>query len=280
MNNTTIPKTTEKDDYYEDAFFTLWLIGISVSLVGLLIQSFLFIMVPGCRKFDEIILTEMTTSRLLYTTCECYIMFYVQYNGFIVKTVLLVLYIHTDITFVVLMFVFTKNLYNKLVVVFPLPTYNIVLTSVTTWLTPFLISLLCPLLLNMKGSFFNIFYTSYAHIKFVVCVLNGFIFVEILRVAFKRGVGSNRNIRDYLKTACINFVLVSITSLQVCVTDVISYYYSVIRSHTLVLIFCVINSYQVLALTGIFVVLVRSKLNDSMIRLISIKLNNLMSTST
>ncbi|CAH2090108.1 unnamed protein product [Euphydryas editha] len=279
-NNTTVLiNDISKTVKIEDVATTFWLIGIGVSFVGLLAQLMLFVLVPNSRKFDEVILCQMTIARTLYTVCEYDIMFYVKYYDYIVKNSVFVLYFHSDVVLLCLMFIFSKNLYNKVVVVFPLQSYNLMVTTVAVWTVPLLLSLLFPFLIKINDEYFEIFYNVYAHIKFFICILNALVFVEIIRVAFSRNASnSTRNVRDFLKTSLIAFVLVSVTSLQLLITDIISYYYKQIRSQLLVLIFCVVNSYQVVALTGILFVLVRSKMNDSIVRLISIKLDDLMAS--
>lgn len=281
-NNTTVLINDVSESVKtEDVLTTFWLIGIGVSFVGLLVQLGLFVVVPNSRKFDEIILCQMAIARTLYTVCEYNIMFYFQYYGYIVKNAIFVLYFHSDVVLLCFMFIFSKNLYNKVVVVFPLQSYNLMVTTVVVWTVPLIVSLLCPFLINIHDEYFQIFYNVYAHVKFFTCILNALVFIEIIRVAFSRSATNNtRNVRDFLKTSLIAFVLVSVTSLQLLITDIISYYYKQILSQLLVLIFCVINSYQVVALTGILFVLVRSKMNDSIVRLISIKLDDLMVSFT
>lgn len=254
-------------EVFEQTTVTLWVVGIGVSLTGLLVQCVLFILIPQSRKFDEIIVHEMTIARIVGTILEFYIIYYVEYSSYIVGVIVYVIYMHSDVVMLCFMFIFTKNLYNKIVVVFPMLNYNLLVTSAVTWIAPIPLSCLGPLLMAYNQYYCTIYWNVYAHVKFFICILNALVFIEIIRVAFRRNT--------FLKTAIITFILVSVTSLQVLVTDLINYYYKNVRSRSLMLVFCVINSYQVLVLTGIFIILVKRKVNDSMIRLITIKLNDL-----
>ena len=252
---------------FEEVAVTLWLVGIFSSTMCLMLQSFLFICIPQSRKFDEVIVSEMTIARIINTILEFYIIYYSANENYIVRVSAYLIYMHSDLVMLCFMFIFTKHLYNKIVVVFPMVTYNLSITSLITWLTPLPISFLGPILLEINSEYYSIFLNVYTHVKFFICILNALVFVEIIRVAFRRNT--------FLKTAIITFVLVTVTSLQVLVTDLVNYYYEYIRSRCLLLVFCVINSFQVLVLTGIFIILVKKKSNDSVLRRISIKLNYL-----
>lgn len=252
---------------FEQVAVTLWLVGIFSSAMCLMMQCLIFICIPQARKFDEVIVSEMTIARIINTILEFYIIYYIANDGYIVRVSGYLIYMHSDLVMLCFMFIFTKHLYNKIVVVFPMVTYDMSITSLLTWTAPLPISCIGPILIEINSQYYSIFLKIYTHIKFFICILNALVFVEIIRVAFRRNT--------FLKTAIIIFVLVTVTSLQVLVTDLINYYYEYVRSRCLLLVFCVINSFQVLVLTGILIILVKKKSNDSVIRRISIKLNYL-----
>ncbi|CAK1583030.1 unnamed protein product [Parnassius mnemosyne] len=274
--NATAPLESKPETDPDEVFQIVWLVGISVSLVGLALKISFFILIPKCRNFDEEVLLQLTIARTLNTICE-YCIMYVRSSN-VIKDIIYTMYMQTDLVLVLWMFVFSKNLYNKVVYVFPVEKPNLVVMSGLIWIISLPVGLICPSLLKLKHNvYFNIYYKVYAHIKLFVIVVNALIFFKIFSVAIRKGKSNAHSVKHYVKTAIIAFILICITSLQVLVTDILSFYY---YSYTmLVKIFCVINSFQVIAISVIFVSLVNSKRNESAFRTISIQLKELVGQS-
>ncbi|CAH2041679.1 unnamed protein product, partial [Iphiclides podalirius] len=250
-----------------EVYQALWLLGISVSLLGLLSKVALFVAIPKCRKFDEKLLFQLTLARTLNTGCEYHIMC-VPFTSTVLKDIVFATYIQTDLVLVLWMFVFSKNLYNKVVLVFAVDKPRLALTAALIWTATLPFGALCPFLLKIRC--FTIYYQVYAHLKLLITLVNALIFVEIFNVAIKRGSSTGRNARDLVKSSIVAFILICITSLQVLVTDILSFYYY--QYKMLVNLFCVVNSYQVVAISVIFVILTQSKTKQSVFKSVSFKL--------
>lgn len=265
-------KNSDLVENCKEILVVLWIIGILASFLGSLLQISLLIIVRKGRKFDEIVMCQMTLARTMYTVMEYYFYHHVQDASFVTKLFIFFFYIYFDVVSLMLMFVFTQNLYNKVVVVFPLKSYNLVLVSAIVWIASVPVGILCPFLLSLYNGSFGIFYKVYAYVKFIVCCINALIFIRIISVSLKN-VEKQRNIKDFLKTSAMAFVLVTVTCLQVLVTDLISFLYDKIKSDLLVSVFCVVYSYQAVICTGIFIVLIKTKINNPIIRVFAIHFN-------
>lgn len=271
-NNATVsPSSLEIGEVFQ----ALWLVGLAVSLLGLLSKIVLFLLIPKCRKFDEKLLFQLTLARTLNTSCEYHIMCIpFDYSTTIVKDVVFGLYIQTDFVLVLWMFVFSKNLYNKVVLVFGVDRPSLVLTTALIWTVTLPVGALCPFLL--KIGYFSMYYNVYAHLKLLITVVNALIFVKIFNVAIRRGSTASRNTKDLVKTSIVAFILLCITSLQVLVTDILSFYYY--QYTMLVNLFCVVNSYQVIAISVIFVILTKSQTRGSVLKSMSMKLREIVAS--
>lgn len=271
----TVANFTKQEDAL-DLFKTPWLVGICASYSGFVLQLIYLTLIPNCRKYDERVLTQLTIARSSNTVLEYLIMMNVigKIKWRIVKDILYVLYFHTDLVLVLWMYVFTKKLYDKVVIVFSTQDWSVLTISVIIWFLPLPIAVLLQYVLTNHIYMFRICYRVYAFTKFLVLFMNLFLFINIFGVVFRRGVNNTRNKLDFMKAAVISFMLVSMTSLQVMATDLFSLFYG--ESDTLIKSFCVVNSYQVLLVTAIFVILANGKLKDPVMRVMSMRLKEIV----
>lgn len=247
-----------------------WLIGTALSVQCLLIQFFLYAVLPSSRKLDQKILTQLTLARLANVILEYFVM-----NGSSTDTkirdALFALYFQTDAALVCWMFVFTKNLYDKVILVFALKKISFVLVSVSIWLLTLPVGLLCPLFLNVDSDKnFDTFYFVYSIVKFIILFLNLIFFCRIFWVAISRR--TDRDLKGLLRTCAVSFILVCITSLQVLLTDLTAFFADE-NMEMLNYAFSVLNSYQVLPITVIFVILSKP-INESIRKTIVLKLKS------
>lgn len=231
----------------------------------------LFLIIPKCRKFDEQVLFQLAIARTMNTICEYYIVYYIINQHFIVINVIYTVYMQTDFVLLMWMFVFSKNLYDKVVNVFSIEKPTMFIRFVVIWTVSIPIGLLCPFLINIRK--FRLYYEVYAHVKLFIIIVNSLFFFKIFYVAITKANGT-RNVRDIVKFAIIAFILICISSLQVFLTDILSFYYY--KYMTLINIFCVMNSYQVVAFGVIFLNLASSNTNKSLVKSVSIKLSDLV----
>lgn len=232
-----------------------WLIGITITAICLILQLVLFSLIPSCRKLDLKILTQITIARLINTAFEFIIMKDLVYSTWTLFASNL-LYSHSDCALVCWMFLFSKNLYDKVVQVFTTKKMTFALKSVIVWLITLPVGVLFPIftfngMFSNDYSYLSILYKSYAILKFVILIVNLLFFCRIFYVAITRRISGNN--QGVMRTCVISFILVSISSLQVLLTDFLSYF----GHHLVTIVFSVVNSYQVLLVMVIFVNLVR-----------------------
>ncbi|XP_063624664.1 uncharacterized protein LOC134796397 [Cydia splendana] len=258
-------------------FKTPWLLGIAVSAVCLILQLLVLILIPNARKYDEKVLVQLTIARIVNTVCEFLISFENLEQG-LFNDVVYGLYFQSDFALVSWMFIFTKNLYDKVVLVFVYEKIRLRIVSCLVWFLTLPVGVLCPVLLTYYKEYWNIFYKSYSQVKFFMLLLNALIFVEIFHVACKIGVDRTKNVKHLVKTSVIAFILVCITSAQVLITDLLSYF--IVGHEDIIYTFCVVNSFQTFAITIIFIILAGKKLKtDSIVVVILFELKKLLSTS-
>lgn len=269
----------------EQIKYVFWFLGISFSVVCLLAQMFIYIVLPLSRKLDQKILTHLTVARLLNSIIEYLILRLKTTSLPILRDVIFAVYLQTDTALFCWMFFFTKILYFKMVQeVFAMnDKISFILVSVTIWLGTLLIGILCPVFLNIDlhnrkngrdTKHFVMFYDVYGIVKFIILTINLLFFCRIFWVAMKMKTERDVNVKGVLKTCLVSFILVSITSLQVLLTDFSSYFLN--KYEQLNLDFKVINSFQVLAITTIFVILTKGICKDSLGKTLILKCQRLM----
>lgn len=223
------------------------IVGIAISSLCLILQLVLYKIRPKIRKLDQKILTQLTVARLINSIME--LLMTDQYFNDYTKDLVFALYFHTDAALISWMFVFTKNLYEKVVLVFVLKKISFLILSLLVWIIVIPIGVLCPV--SLVVDFFLDYYKVYSWLKFIVLTMNLLFFGKIFYVIATRNQKTNRNMKDIVKTCIISFVLVCMTSLQVFINDILSY----LEMTTLSNIFCLINNYQVIPATVIFLIL-------------------------
>lgn len=247
----------------------VWLTGISVSLVCLIVQILLYILVPCSRKRDQMLLTHLSLARFLNVLFE---FVWVNVNLAVANAVLeavFAFYIYTDAAQICWMFVFMKNLFDNVVNVFREKT-SLILVSAIIWILTIPIGLLCPLFLAIdyeikQKIYFKHFFISYTCVKLVILFVNLVMFWKVFNVARRR---STRSV-SLLRMSIVSCMLATISSLQALLTDFLSITADI---REISLAFGIINSYQVLAITTMFVMLVQSVCNKSLTETIGKKL--------
>uniref|UniRef100_A0A2H1WAB5 SFRICE_023168 n=1 Tax=Spodoptera frugiperda TaxID=7108 RepID=A0A2H1WAB5_SPOFR len=219
------------------------IVGIAISSLCLILQLVLYKIRPKIRKLDQKILTQLTVARLINSIME--MLMTDQYFNDYTKDLVFALYFHTDAALISWMFVFTKNLYEKVVLVFVLKKISFLILSLLVWIIVIPIGVLCPV--SLVVDFFLDYYKVYSWLKFIVLTMNLLFFGKIFYVIATRNQKTNRNMKDIVKTCIISFVLVCMTSLQVFINDILSY----LEMTTLSNIFCLINNYQVIPATNL-----------------------------
>lgn len=241
------------------AITPVWLTGIAVSTTSFLCQIGFFLFYPPCRKYDEKTLCMLSFARTMNSITElCIVSGAFKKNAY---DIILVSYFYWDFVLVCWMFVFSKNLYDKVVAVFNVSQYSLTKVSIFIYAFSMLPALPCCLIGYMDFKIFQIYYKAYACTKFVLLITNSYIFVRIFHVTFKNRGNHTRNVTHIVKAAIVSFILLCMTSLQTFIVDV----YALIGypGCLVTLSFCVINSFQTLAMTIIFAVLISSKIRKS-----------------
>lgn len=257
----------------------LWLGGIVSSAVCISLQIFLYVVLPSSRKLDQLILTQLTIARM-GNVIDNYVMISLQINDLSVLCAHITLGLHllTDSTITFWMFIFTKNLYDKVIQVFTLRETNFVLLTVCIWVLTLPIGIVCPLFLSINYTYCNIFYYSYVVVKCIILLINFLFFCKIFWVIVT--IKTDRDLKRLLRTCVVSLMLLFITSLQALVevmfVDVTSYFLLLIKFKDLGYTFKVLNSYQVIAITAIFVVLSRDTQHNSIQKTLVMRLKKIM----
>lgn len=256
-----------------------WLGGIVSSVVCISIQIFLYALLPSSRKLDQMILTQLTIARM-GNNIGNYVMMALNIKDLAVLCAHPTLGIHllTDSAITIWMFLFTKNLYDKVIQVFTLKETNFVIVSVCVWLVTIPIGVVCPIFLSFDYNYCNIFYFTYVLLKCIVLMINFLLFCRIFWVIMT--IKTDRDLKGLLRTCVISMMLLFVTSLQALVeimlVDVTAYFLLIIKFSDLGHSFKVINSYQVIAITAIFIVRSRDVEQNSIQRTIAIRLKKIM----
>ncbi|CAG9788276.1 unnamed protein product [Diatraea saccharalis] len=170
------------------------------------------------------------------------------------------------------MFVFSKNLYDKIVIVYTRTKLSLLVVSILVWSLSLPFALIAIFTLKLSDpTYFYLYYKIYACLKFVIVSTNAVIYVKIFYVAFKKRMNRQRNISDISKTAFMAFLLVITTCLQVFITDVLSLFNITVS----VKIFGVINSFHAVLITIIFITILRAKMRESDARTTNVTMTEL-----
>lgn len=261
MDTTASAKNGSQQEDSELAFFVIrvfWLSGIAVSAVCLLIQILTFAFIRISRKTDEKILTQITITRILATSSEYYLL-YLRHSVRIYFDLLFTLYFVSDFALVCWMFVFTKNLYDKIVLVFPTSKLNLILTSIFIWTLSLPFGVIGVFMLNKYIMYFVTYCKLYGLLKLLLVIFTLLIYIKIFYVAIKTRSGITRNVRDVIKSACVACLLITTTCLQILVTD-LSTFINGVQNIMLAKTFCVINSYHSMFTTFIFFIVLKGRL--------------------
>ncbi|PZC82210.1 hypothetical protein B5X24_HaOG211018 [Helicoverpa armigera] len=134
MSNSTEDVDIKQAEHYpppSDIENAIWSIGIGLSVQCLILQLALFVRLPRVRKMDQKILTQLTAARLINNIME-FLIANLLLNQYTLD-VTYALYMQTDLAMVCWMFVYTRHLYDKVVLVFTLQKWNFIVLSVLIW---------------------------------------------------------------------------------------------------------------------------------------------------
>lgn len=244
---------------HHPAITSFWLTGIAVSTTSFLCQIGFLLFYRPCRKYDEKTLCMLSFARTMNSIAELFVMKLIFKN---VYHIILMTYFYWDFVLVCWMFVFSKNLYDKVVAVFIVSQYSLTKVSIFIYTFSIVPALPCVLIGYMDLKTFQIYYKAFACAKFLLLIINSYIFLRIFYVTFKNhGNLRTRSITHIVKAAIVSFILLCMTSLQTFIVDI---YALVGRPGCLIpFTFCIINSFQTLAMTVIFAILITSKRRKS-----------------
>lgn len=245
------------NEHLTEGVVATWFTGISLSVVCIITQLSLFYYRKEVRKIDQKILTQLSVARLMNTIVE-YLSADTEHvaNNSPVKTTLITFYVQSDAALICWMFIYTKNIYDKVVQVFFLEKWSSLRLSLVIWFGSLPVGLLYPLFI--KRNIAEDYLKAYNIIKFLTLSVNLLFFCKIFYVIAIKHSTNSVNFGRLLKSCVISFLLVCITSLQVALTDWLSFY---IKDSMIATTFCVINSYQVLAISIIFTILSKNASN-------------------
>lgn len=254
----------------------LWYVGMAISVTCLIIQVLFYSLLPASRRTDQRILTQLTVARFLNIAFE-YGSLYESENTPL-TCVIVLMYFHSDAALVCWMSIFTKRLYDKLVVVFA-EDMNYLCLSVSVWLCTLPVGLVSSGLLFASAPLIFKFCSVYCIVKCVILAFNLIVFCRIFWVIAT--VRADRNLKKMFRT-CVNcFLLVSVTSLQIFnrffYTDNTPFFVpseSNNKRNSFLILFGVLSCYQSMAITLIFVLFLNAanKSDKSLIEQIVIKL--------
>lgn len=240
----------------------IWTVGILMSALAWFIQIFIFIRVSQSRIIDEIVLTQLSLARIL-NTCSEFVLIFETLNDPIARSALQFWNFYTDFVLPCWMFVFTKNLYDKVVSVFHQDWQKRIWTvTIVVWILPIPGAVIATYILRYNTNYFHLFFNIYCILKFIIVIINSVLFIVIFKISFTMNKSNryNRKWKSLLRTIIVAFILSCVSFIQVLTTDILSIFNG---SNMLIEIFCVLNSFQVVAVTDIFIVIVRNNCTRS-----------------
>lgn len=175
------------------------------------------------------------------------------------RDITFILYMQTDAVVICWMSIYTKNLYDKVVIVFPLKNWKFLRLSLLGWLLTIPIGLLCPILLILDH--FIEYYKVWVSLKLIVLSMNMLVFCKIFYVIINKCIESKTNFAGIMKACVISFILVCITGLhallQCMLEHVLTYLWSPVNM-TWIDACYILNSFQAIPITVIFLILTKN----------------------
>lgn len=248
--------TSNSTDPHDQIVIPLWIFGISLSSLCFILQALILIFIPKTRNLDQKIIIQLTLVRVIYSITE-YEIIYVEPMSSALVFILFSVYQQCEVVFLCWTFVFTKNLYNKIVIAFKTDKFHYALYTFLIWISGYLIGMMCPILLNYSYYHYKIFYLVFAFAKLCVICYNVWLFYGIYSVLIKcRTTKHENNVKDVLKICINTFIIVSISFLHVFIFDSLTFFCG--RNIIVSYISGILNSFQTTAFTIIFMILVHS----------------------
>lgn len=238
----------------------IWFLGSILSALCLIMQIVLYIKRPTLRKSDPMMLTQLTVARLINSVLELLITR--SLINLYTRDLMFAMFIQTDAASVCWTVVYTTKLYEEFVQVFVNKKCNFCVLSVLIWTVITIpLGVLCPVFLYC-GHFIE-YYNVYIILKLIVLTINVLFFFRIVFVIITKSYNSNRNFSAHIKTCAITFVLICIAGLQqlslLIISDfLIQFSFDVNVSDKLLDSVLIINSYQTITITIIFLILAKN----------------------
>lgn len=258
-----------------DVLRYIWFLGIAVSVLGILIQVFFFSLFSESRKFDQKVLFQLSIAKLISTSCEHVIC--ITPIGALTREIFITFYMLTDWILFLLEYVFAKNLYDKVVIAYTMQKVSLTLLSGAIWTSGILIGIFRFYLEKKYKTYVKLMQFILAGIKLFILVMNILFFSKIFKVVVTRRNQKDQNMSAIIKICAISFALVCITTLQgllsVIMIDIYLHFISQFKNFTY-RAFCVANSFQIVVITVIFVVLVKNGTDDNVMKSVKQKLLN------
>uniref|UniRef100_A0A2H1VJM4 SFRICE_033466 n=1 Tax=Spodoptera frugiperda TaxID=7108 RepID=A0A2H1VJM4_SPOFR len=226
------------------------IVGIAFSSLCLILQLVLYKIRPKIRKLDQKILTQLTVARLIHSMMELLITY--KYFDDYTRHLVFALHLQTDAVLISWMFVFTKNLYEKVVLVFVIKNIRFLKLSLLVWFLAVPVGVIHTVSL-VKG-FFVHYYIVYSSFKFIVLVINLLYFGRIFYVIRNN---TKLKIKAIIKASIIFFLLLCVTSIFVFIQIILEMLFGFEVYRTLNRIINCINIYQVVPATIIFLILTK-----------------------
>lgn len=151
--------------------------------------------------------------------------------------------------------------------VFALNKTSFVLISVLNWVLTVPIGVMCFMLMIIDPNYYGLLYYMYAFVKFIILALNLLIFCRLFWEVIKKNTESDANKKSMLKTCAVSFVLLCVLGVQaflqlVLLLGLVSYF--TVYAEQIVFVYLIMNSFQVVAITTIFVILTKASCDDSL----------------
>lgn len=166
------------------------------------------------------------------------------------------MYQQADLVVICWMCVFTKNLYNKIVIVFTEENFHYLRCTLLIWIPNFFIGVLCQVITEYCGFYYYGIFDIVCSCA-VLCVLcyNAWLFINVYVVVIKRNTSEGR-IKDIIKSCVIAFIIVTISFLQVLTINLLKYLCS--TNIIIQKISAIVNAFQAIAMSIIFMILVKN----------------------
>lgn len=212
--------------------FSFNTVGFIVSVASLLILILTAVLFAEWRnKYKNQVILQIMVARFLYSLVRVAFDASIVFGFSSKKSFILhydtMLYIYTELVLVGWMHVFTKTMYNYLVIVILAPSkLSLPIISLITWITPLVVSILIIVILHFEVSFKLYMYISYYMIiKWPLLFYNGVLLLKIFKSLRNKNDNLNNNItnrrdNNNIKIVSIMLLLMFVFSVHQIIMDI------------------------------------------------------------